>query len=86
MPNPYLAEIAIHQSDFSFPCVRHQRDYIQGNLELREMGVMGDLVLAGSCRAILSDVADSLPTGGAQSQHFYLDIGSDDPSRVPRQA
>ena len=63
MLNLYLAEMGIHQSEFSFPAVRHERNYIQGNLELKEMGVFGDLVLEGWCRAIASDVAESLPTG-----------------------
>jgi len=63
MLNLYLAEMGIHQSEFSFPSVRHEQNYIQGNLELKEMGVMGELVLEGWCRAIVSDVADSLPTG-----------------------
>jgi homocitrate synthase NifV len=63
MLNLYLAEMGIHQSEFSFPSVRHERNYIEGNLELKEMGVMGELVLEGWCRAIVSDVADSLPTG-----------------------
>lgn len=63
MLNMYLAEMGIHQSEFSFPTVRHERNYIQGNLELQQMGVMGDLILEGWCRAIVSDVAQSLPTG-----------------------
>ncbi|TET76768.1 MAG: homocitrate synthase, partial [Dehalococcoidia bacterium] len=63
MLNLYLAEMGIHQSEFSFPSVRHERNYIEGNLELKEMGIMGELVLEGWCRAIVSDVADSLPTG-----------------------
>ena len=63
MLNLYLAEMGIHQSEFSFPSVKHERNYIEGNLELKEMGIMGELVLEGWCRAIVSDVADSLPTG-----------------------
>lgn len=63
MLNLYLAEMGIHQSEFSFPAVRHERNYIQGNLELQQMGVLGDLVLEGWCRAIVADVAESLPTG-----------------------
>ncbi len=63
MLNLYLAEMGIHQSEFSFPTVRHERNYIQGNLELKEQGIFGDLVLEGWCRAIVGDVKDSLPTG-----------------------
>jgi len=63
MVNLYLAEMGIHQSEFSFPFVRHERNYIAGNLELKELGAMGSLVLEGWCRAIVADVASSLPTG-----------------------
>ncbi len=63
MLNFYLAEMGIHQSEFSFPTVRHERNYIQGNLELKEKGALGDLVLEGWCRAIVGDVKDSLATG-----------------------
>jgi len=63
MLNFYLAEMGIHQSEFSFPTVRHERNYIQGNLELKKKGALGDLVLEGWCRAIVGDVKDSLATG-----------------------
>lgn len=63
MVNLYLAEMGIHQSEFGFPYVKHERNYIQANLELKERGVLGDLVLEGWCRAIVADVAESLPTG-----------------------
>ena len=63
MVNLYLAEMGIHQSEFGFPYVKHERNYIQANLELKELGVLGDLVLEGWCRAIVADVAESLPTG-----------------------
>jgi homocitrate synthase NifV len=63
MVNLYLAEMGIHQSEFSFPFVKHERNYIQGNLELKELGATGPLVLEGWCRAIASDVASSLSTG-----------------------
>ncbi|HUU63095.1 MAG TPA: homocitrate synthase [Dehalococcoidia bacterium] len=63
MLNFYLAEMGIHQSEFAFPTVRHERNYIQGNLELKEQGIFGDLVLEGWCRAIVRDVKDSLASG-----------------------
>ncbi len=63
MLNFYLGEMGLHQSEFSFPTVRHERNYIQGNLELKEQGIFGDLVLEGWCRAIVGDVKDSLATG-----------------------
>jgi len=63
MLNFYLAEMGIHQSEFAFPTVRHERNYIQGNLELKEQGILGDLVLEGWCRAIVGDVKASLASG-----------------------
>ena len=63
MLNLYLSEMGIYQSEFSFPTVKHERNYIQGNLELKEAGVFDDLVLEGWCRAMVSDVEASLATG-----------------------
>jgi len=63
MLNFYLGEMGLHQSEFSFPTVRHERNYIQGNLELKEQGIFGDLILEGWCRAIVGDVKDSLDSG-----------------------
>jgi homocitrate synthase NifV len=63
MLNLYLSEMGIYQSEFSFPTVNHERNYIQGNLELKESGVFNNLVLEGWCRALVSDVEASLSTG-----------------------
>ena len=63
MLNLYLSEMGIYQSEFSFPTVNHERNYIQGNLELKELGVFNNLVLEGWCRALVSDVEASLSTG-----------------------
>ncbi|MEA1959254.1 MAG: homocitrate synthase [Chloroflexota bacterium] len=61
--NLYLAEMGIRQSEFSFPTVKHERNYIQGNLELKSMGVFGSLTLEGWCRATVDDVEASLSIG-----------------------
>jgi len=63
MVNIYLGEIGIHQSEFAFPCADNEQNYIQGNLELRDKGATGSLVLEGWCRAIVSDVTTALATG-----------------------
>jgi len=63
MVNLYLAEMGIHQSEFGFPYVKHEQNYVKANLDLKELGVMGSLILEGWCRAIVPDVAASLPTG-----------------------
>lgn len=63
MLNLYLSEMGIHQSEFAFPTVRHEKNYIKGNLALQKLGIFGDMVLEGWCRAIPSDVKESLTTG-----------------------
>ena len=63
MLNLYLSEMGIYQSEFSFPTVKHEHNYIQGNLALKDVGVFGSLILEGWCRALVSDVEASLATG-----------------------
>ncbi len=63
MLNLYLSEMGIYQSEFSFPTVKHERNYIQGNMTLKELDVFGGLILEGWCRATVADVQASLATG-----------------------
>lgn len=63
MLNIYLGQLGIYQSEFAFPYAKQEQNYVRGNLELKEVGAMGSLVLEGWCRAIVSDVAEALPTG-----------------------
>jgi isopropylmalate/homocitrate/citramalate synthase len=60
MLNYYLGQLGIHQSEFGFPFVWHESNYLEANLELRDMGVMGNLVLSGWCRAVAGDVKKAL--------------------------
>ncbi len=60
MLNYYLGRLGVHQSEFGFPFIWHERNYIDANLELAELGVMGDLVLSGWCRAVAGDVHKAL--------------------------
>jgi homocitrate synthase NifV len=55
--------LGIYQSEFAFPYLKHERNYIEANLELKELNAMGSLVLGGWCRAIVSDVAGALDSG-----------------------
>lgn len=75
MVNIYLGQLGIHQSEFAFPFTRHESNYIQANLELARMGVMGNLILEGWCRALVGDVTASLPTG---VEHLNLSISTSD--------
>ncbi|MDO8472916.1 MAG: homocitrate synthase [Dehalococcoidia bacterium] len=63
MLNVYLSHMGLHQSEFAFPCTRHEQNYVRANLQLREMGAMGNMVLEGWCRGIVSDVASAMRTG-----------------------
>ncbi|MDO8491869.1 MAG: homocitrate synthase [Dehalococcoidia bacterium] len=63
MINMYLGEMGVYQSEFGFPFSKHEQNYVRANLELKEKGVMGSIILQGWCRAVISDVAESLPTG-----------------------
>lgn len=75
MLNIYLGEMGIHQSEFAFPYTKHEQNYVRANLELKELGAMGSLILEGWCRAIVSDVAGALPTG---VRHLNLSISTSD--------
>jgi len=63
MVNVYLGKLGIHQSEFVFPYAKHERNYVKANLELKELGAFGSLVLSGWCRPLVVDVAASLSRG-----------------------
>src|SRR4030042_6732941 len=63
MVNIYLGEMGIHQSEFAFPYAKNEQNYVRANLELKEMGAMGSLILEGWCRAIVPDVVEAITTG-----------------------
>jgi len=56
MINMYLNEMGIFQSEFGFPLTRHEKHYLQANLELAEMGVLSPIRLEGWIRATVEDV------------------------------
>ena len=57
--NLMLNEMGINQSEFGFPTTRHELNYLNGNLELVERGVINKTKLSGWMRAIKNDVVDS---------------------------
>ena len=75
MLNIYLGQLGIHQSEFAFPYTKHEQNYVRANLELKELGAMGSLILEGWCRAIVADVSGALPTGVSD---FNLSISTSD--------
>jgi isopropylmalate/homocitrate/citramalate synthase len=56
MLNIYLNELGIFQSEFGFPTTHHEKNYIEANLELAEIGVLQPIRLEGWIRAIVEDV------------------------------
>ena len=54
--NMLLNEMGIWQSEFGFPTTRHERNYLQANLELVELGAISHTRLSGWVRAIPEDV------------------------------
>ncbi|MFH0942469.1 MAG: homocitrate synthase [Chloroflexota bacterium] len=56
MVNIYLNEMGVFQSEFGFPCTRHESHYLRANLELVRMGALSPIRLGGWIRAIKEDV------------------------------
>ena len=56
MINLYLNEMGIYQSEFGFPGTYHEKNYLNANIELSNMGVLSPIVLGGWIRAIPEDV------------------------------
>lgn len=54
--NLMLDDMGISQSEFGFPTTSHELNYLNGNLELVERGVIQKTKLSGWMRAIASDV------------------------------
>lgn len=54
--NLMLDDMGISQSEFGFPTTRHEINYLNGNLELVERGVIKKTKLSGWMRAIADDV------------------------------
>jgi homocitrate synthase NifV len=56
MINLYLDEMGIYQSEIGFPTLKHEVNYINGNLELVKIGAIKRIHLEGWCRAVSRDV------------------------------
>jgi homocitrate synthase NifV len=76
MVNHYLGQIGVHQSEFGFPFIWHEQNYVDANVELAERGVMGDLILEGWCRAVVGDVERSLQQ--TPVKHLNVSISTSD--------
>lgn len=56
MLNLYLDDMGIYQSEVGFPTLKHEINYINGNLDLAKVGAIKRLHLEGWCRAVADDV------------------------------
>ncbi len=54
--NVYLDQMGAFQSEFGFPTTNHEVNYLNGNLELAEIGMIKRLRLSGWLRALRADV------------------------------
>ncbi len=74
MLNVYLGEMGIYQSEFGFPALQHEWNYLNANLELAEMGVMGNMRLEGWVRAAAEDVYQTVKHTNVK--HLNLSIST----------
>ncbi|RJQ41726.1 MAG: homocitrate synthase [Nitrospiraceae bacterium] len=56
MLNIYLDEMGVYQSEIGFPTLKHEVNYINGNLELVKAGAIKRIHLEGWCRAVPEDI------------------------------
>ena len=57
--NLMLDNMGITQSEFGFPTTKHELNYLNGNLELVDRGVIKNTILSGWMRGIAPDVIQS---------------------------
>ena len=56
MLNIYLDEMGLYQSEVGFPTLKHEVNYINGNIQLAKAGAIKRLHLEGWCRAVPEDI------------------------------
>jgi len=76
MVNHYLGQMGIYQSEFAFPFIWHEENYVRANLELARLGAMGDLILEGWCRGVVGDVTKAVENTGVK--HLNVSISTSD--------
>ncbi|MCM8780216.1 MAG: homocitrate synthase, partial [Candidatus Omnitrophica bacterium] len=73
--NLYLNELGVFQSEFGFPVTRHEKEYLNANLELVEKGVLSPIRLGGWIRATELDVATAFKAV-PKIKHLNLSIST----------
>jgi homocitrate synthase NifV len=77
MMNLYLNEMGAFQSEFGFPVTRHEKNYLNANLELVEIGVFSPIRLEGWIRATRQDVRAAFKSV-PKIEHLNLSISTSD--------
>ncbi|MBI5027155.1 MAG: homocitrate synthase [Nitrospirae bacterium] len=77
MLNLYLDDMGIFQSEVGFPTLSHEKNYINANLELAEIGAIKRIHLEGWCRAVKEDVELALKNCPGL-KHMNISISTSD--------
>ena len=75
--NLMLNELGITQSEFGFPTTKHELNYLNGNLDLVDMGVINKTKLSGWMRGIVKDVEESF-TNCPRLKYVNLSVSTSD--------
>ncbi|OIO72333.1 MAG: homocitrate synthase [Elusimicrobia bacterium CG1_02_37_114] len=75
--NFYLNELGVFQSEFGFPVTKHERNYLNANLELADMGVLSPIRLSGWIRATVDDV-ETAHANVPKLKHLNISISTSD--------
>ncbi len=75
--NIYLNDMGVYQSEFGFPITKHEKYYLEANLELAEMGVLKPIHLSGWIRALVADVDETFKAI-PKIKHLNLSISTSD--------
>ncbi len=75
MVNYYLSQMGVYQSEFGFPFLGNEHNYLKANLDLQRVGAFKSMRLGGWCRGLVQDVEEALPLG---VRDFNLSISTSD--------
>ncbi|MBM3309017.1 MAG: homocitrate synthase [Candidatus Altiarchaeales archaeon] len=75
--NLMLDKMGVFQSEFGFPNTRHELNYLNANLELREVGAMDNIRLSGWMRAQKADVEQAFKNV-PKLKHVNVSISTSD--------
>lgn len=76
MLNIYLNELGVHQSEFGFPFLGHEANYLNANLELANRGLIQPMILEGWCRGVPEDVHKAFEL--TKVKHLNISISTSD--------